>query len=268
MPAGRLRLCLVGTGVIAAEVRRQLAASSDVQVAAVVRSPRSQEGRAAAPGSGDALAVDAVPDTGIDLVVEMASDAAVTQHVVPALERGIPCLVCSVGALATPDVLASVQAAARKGHTYTQLITGAIGAIDALAAAALGGLSEVRYTGRKPPRAWEGTAAASQHSLAQLQEATVVFAGPARAAALRFPKNANVAATVAIAGIGLDQTHVTLLADPAVDCNVHHVVASGAFGRLEFSTYNAAFADNPRSSMLVAWSVTRAILNHASPIRF
>ncbi|CAN7770189.1 aspartate dehydrogenase [Variovorax sp. LjRoot175] len=180
----------------------------------------------------------------------------------------MPCFICSVGALAAPQVLAEILAAAKAGRTFAQLITGAVGAIDALAAAAIGGLDSVRYTGRKPPSAWLGTPAASVGPLADLSAATVVFQGSAREASLGFPKNANVASTIALAGIGLDRTEVTLIADPAVDCNVHHLVAHGAFGKLEFTSHNLPSPDNPRTSGLVAHSVARAILNQVSPLRF
>lgn len=263
-----MRVTLIGTGTIAAQVLSQLAFHTDVQVTAVVRPARPREAAGAAPTWGGVPVLEAVPHQETDLVVEMASDTAITQHVVPALNRGIPCLICSVGALAAPHVLAQVLAAARSGGTFAQLITGAVGAIDALAAAAIGGLHKVHYTGRKPPLAWLGTPAAENWPLADLACATVVFQGDARDASLGFPKNANVASTVALAGIGFDQTEVTLIADPAVDCNVHHIVASGAFGRLEFTCHNTPSPDNPRTSGVVAYSVTRAILNQISPLRF
>ena len=92
------------------------------------------------------------------------------------------------------------------------------------------------------------------------------FTGSARNAALEYPKNANVAASVALAGIGFDETQVELIADPGVTRNVHEVVAEGDFGRLEFRIEGDSLPDNPRSSAITAMSVVREILNPSSPI--
>ncbi len=112
-----------------------------------------------------------------DLLVECAGHQALQEHVVPALERGIPCLVVSVGALSEPGLADRLEAAARRGNTQVQLLSGAIGAIDALAAARVGGLDEVVYTGRKPARAWVGTPAEKLFDLDALTQPTVIFRG-------------------------------------------------------------------------------------------
>jgi len=257
-----MHVTFIGAGAIASEVFDRLAPYHNaLHISAVVRSDTSSR------TWHDVPVYASLPNDYCDLVIEMAGEAAVTQHVVPALRNGVPCFICSVGALAAPQVQAAVRGAAQQGGTTAQLMSGAIGSLDALAAAAVGGLDRVHYTGRKPPAAWEGTPAQAQGALDKLTSPTVIFEGSARDAALKYPQNANVAATIALSGVGLDKTRVTLIADPCVDCNVHHIEASGAFGRLDFCSHNLASPDNPKTSALAAWSVVRAVLDRVSAFR-
>jgi len=264
-----LHVSMVGCGAIGQGVLELLKSDPDVCFDAVIVPEHAMDKarEAIAPFAPNTrvmthLSADAHPD----LLVECAGHDALEEHVVPALEQGIDCLVVSVGALSEPGVAERLEAAARRGNAQVQLLSGAIGAIDALAAARVGGLDAVVYTGRKPPRAWKDTPAELQFDLDALREPTVIFEGNAREAARLFPKNANVAATLSVAGLGLDHTHVKLLADPTVDENVHHVEARGAFGGFELTMRGKPLAANPKTSALTVFSVVRALGNRAHAV--
>ena len=117
-------------------------------------------------------------------------------------------------------------------------------------------MEQVTYVGRKPPAGWRGSPAEQKLDLEALTTgAQTHFQGTAREAALAYPKNANVAAAVALAGIGFDKTTVRLIADADVSANIHEVQAKGDFGNFTFQINGQSLPDNPRSSALAAMSV-------------
>jgi aspartate dehydrogenase len=99
-----------------------------------------------------------------------------------------------------------------------------------------------------------------------LDQESVVFEGNARDAALQFPKNANVAATIALAGIGFEKTEVRIIADPALTQNVHVLEATGNFGTFTMTIAGRPLPSNPKSSSLTAMSLLRCIENRQSAI--
>lgn len=258
------RIALVGFGAIGRSILTRAAALPGVIIThVVVRAGRLADTRAALGELGSAAqAVDHVP-ADCTLVLECAGHAALEAHVVPALERGIECAVLSIGALSEPGLPERLEAAARQGGARLNLLAGAIGGIDAVAAARLGGLDSVVYTGRKPPAGWRGSPAEHVVDLGTLTGAAVIFEGSAREAANLYPKNANVAATLALAGLGLDATRVRLIADPAVSENIHEYEAAGAFGRMKLEMRGKPLTDNPRTSALTVLSALRFLANRA-----
>lgn len=262
-----LNMAIIGYGSVAQYVVKRIGDHPLVNVRTVI----CREGRDAVART--ALGEDIVPihtadglDGSIGLVVDCAGHSGLQAHGAGVLARGIDLTTVSTGALADARLAIALEDAARAGGAQLQLVAGAIGAIDALAAAKLGGLSEVTYTGRKPPSGWAGSPAEQCLDLEHLSEPAVHFSGSARDAALRYPKNANVAATVALAGIGLDETGVRLIADPTIEANCHEVEASGAFGAFTFRIEGAPLPSNPKSSALTAMSAVRSILNHVQPV--
>jgi aspartate dehydrogenase len=263
-------LVVVGCGAIGSAVLDRLRSDPAVRIVGVVARSSGHPASVAvlqrlgieAPVVASLDELDGKPD----LCLECAGHSALANHVVPALRAGIACIVASVGALAADGMAEALEAAALAGNTRVELVAGAIGAIDALAAAREGGLDEVVYTGIKPAASWAGVAGADDIDLTSLREPTIIFEGSARDAARRYPKNANVAATVALAGVGLDRTRARLVADPQATSNIHQLRVQGAFGRFDFTIEGRPLPDNPKSSALTAWSAVRAVRNHVRPI--
>lgn len=189
-----------------------------------------------------------------ELVVECAGHEAVNQYGAKILDAGIDLLIVSSGALADAGLLNELSTTAR--HTGSKLLIapGAIGGLDWLSAAAIAGLEKVVYKSRKPPTAWDGTEAPKM-----VEKAEVFYRSSVRDAAHRFPKNVNAAVTVALAGIGLDDTHLELISDPNITENVHEVYAEGTAGTLELRLRNAAEPGNPKTSLISGFSLAQCI---------
>ncbi len=262
-----IKIAIIGSGAIAEAVARYLAPNDSVTIAAAIIEPGMESRAREVFGSQVELAtsIDALTSA-IDLAADCAGHPALRQHGEAVLAQGINLVTVSSGALADSALYESLAVAARAGGAQLRVVSGAIGALDVLASGRGGELARVPSRGRKPPKGWKGSPAEDKLDLDSLTEATVHFRGSAREAALQYPKNANVAASVALAGLGFDRTTAELIADPGVSRNIHEVVAEGDFGRFEFRVEGNSLPDNPRSSAITAMSVVREILKPAGSI--
>jgi len=193
-----------------------------------------------------------------DIVVECASAAAVAGVVRAARARGKDVLAVSVaGLLAHPELLR--PSAVARGRLVVP--SGALGGLDALRAAREAGLSSVSLTSSKPPRAYAGAqwVVARRIQLGSIRSRKVLYRGNALGAARGFPANLNVAATVALAGIGPHRTRVTIVADPRLAANVHELEVAGASGRFTARFENRPFPENPKTSYLAAMDVIASL---------
>lgn len=259
-----MNIAILGTGAISAYLHTQ-AENSDMNIrAALIRRTATCD-----PWKGVPCfhSVAELPG-GIDLLIDCAGHQGLRDHGVAALAAGIDVLTISLGALADRDLEERLSQAAMTGGASLHLASGAIGALDALRAARVGSLARVKYTGRKPPKGWVGSPAEERLDLDNLEQAETHFAGSARVAAITYPKNANVAAAVALSSLGFDRTEVELIADPNVSTNIHEIEASGDFGALRFSISGNSLPDNPRTSALAAMSVVAAIAESRRRVRF
>lgn len=200
------------------------------------------------------------------VVLECASSGAVSEHVLPALRSGIDCVLCTISALAEPGLPEALALAARKNNAHLQLMAGAIGGADAIAAANVGGLDQVVHSATKHPRSWKGTPAEEKLDLDHLEKAAIFFEGNAREAAGLYPDCANVAALVALLGIGLERTKVRLVADPEAKRNTHQVLAQGTFGEMTLEFAGLPLPGNSKTSALTVYSAVSCLRNRVSPL--
>ena len=256
-----VKIAFLGLGAVGrAVLSRLVAVEPRVRVvgALVARPQRSRECTTFA-------SVDDLLQARPHLVIECARQNVLQALGPRILASGTNLVLSSVGALADAATYAELTRAADAGGARMFIPAGALAGIDALAAARHVGITHVCYTRRAPPSTWVKSGAMDGARAETLDGAQAIFEGSARDAALRYPKNANVAATVALAGIGFDDTRVTLIADPGARYNVHILESEGAFGR-----FTAEIAATPiagsTSSAIVAGSLVRAVLFHTGRI--
>jgi aspartate dehydrogenase len=255
---------MIGWGAIAKSLHARLAAIPSARLERVIVRPERVQ--AVQRELGNAIDVRSQVPADCTLALECAGHSALIEHIEPALLRGTECAVLSIGALHENGLAERLADAAARGGTRLHLLAGAIGGIDAIAAARFAGLDEVIYTGRKPPAGWRGSPAEQVLNLDTLREPAVFLDATAREAARLYPKNANVAATISLAGLGLDATRVRLIADPGITENIHEIKVRGAFGDMELTMRGKPLSDNPRTSALTVLSALRFLANRTGSL--
>lgn len=250
-----LRVGLIGLGAIASRTAELVIAdaSSPLRlIGALVRDTRR-------PRPVDVPVVDSLPDLldlRPDVVAEAAGHEALRRYGPACLRAGVPLVFLSVGALSDRDFEQELRDAARAGGVQATVASGGVGGLDIIASLAEDRLESVVHTIIKPPKAL-GVATDTYRE---------IYRGPAREAAFKFPQNANVAAAVALAGIGLDRTTVVVAADPAATSNRHEIEAAGICGRLAISIDNQPAPANPRTGAVVGASLKHALERLAQSI--
>lgn len=263
-----MKIGIIGEGAIGKYVHDHVRDRGHDVRAILLRPERLQNRTSERHGVDYVSSVDDLPDD-IDHMIDCAGHSALQSYGRDILLRGVDLTTVSIGALADEDLYRHLEKAAIEGNARLHLASGAIGALDCLRAARVGKLHNVTYVGRKPPKGWKGSPAETRLDLDNLgSEAAVHFDGTARNAATEYPKNANVAAAVALAGLGFDDTQVKLIADPNIAENIHEIQATGEFGRFSFEIRGHSLPDNPRSSALAAMSVVSQIEQETQRIRF
>src|SRR3954471_17635 len=182
-----------------------------------------------------------------DVVVEAASQQAVRDWGETILKKGIDFMVIATGAYGDPKLWKKHCDTAAKSGARLRLPSGAIAGLDGLLAMRLGKLEKVKYPSIKPPHAWTGTPAETDFDLPSIKVPTVIFRGTPADAGRLYPKNANLAVTVALCGAGLDHTDIELVADPTLPpgTNASRLEVVSDSGELTLERLRPSMPHNP-----------------------
>ena len=256
----RLKIALIGYGAISQmlfDVFRQKKAPVEI-IGVLVRPGRAKPVQKALGAKVAVVeSLKALLKTKPDIVVEAASQDAVRDFGETVLKKGIDFMVIATGAYGDPKLFKKHIAAAEKGGARLRLPSGAIAGLDGLLAMRAGTLTQVKYTSIKPPHAWNGTPAETDFDLPSIKTRTVIFKGKPADAGRLYPKNANLAVTVALCGLGLDRTEIELVADPTLPAgtNASLLEVEGDSGTLVIERQGLAMPDNPKTGVLTALSM-------------
>jgi|SRR5690625_104901 len=244
-----MKIGLIGAGAIANFLLKEMNQNQTENmqiVSALVRNKEKYEALASKFNVKLYTELEEFLNSNIDIVVEVANVEAV-RTILPTAIQQKDVMIISIGALADEAFLQQVTELAQKHNHSVYLPSGAIGGLDLLQnAQALRKVKQVSLTTRKPA-----------HTLIDqvVDEEVVIFEGKAKDAIKKFPKNINVSIVLSLAGIGINQTKVTIIADPHVEKNIHEITIKGDFGSATFSVSNNPLPENPKTSYLAAMSI-------------
>lgn len=254
-----MTVAVAGLGAIGLELARRLDAGAEGLrlVAVAARDQAKAEAALAgfrAPPPLRPLAALAEAD----IVVEAMPAAAFDAVAEPAVAAGRVFVPASVGALLARPGLVE---AARASGARILVPTGALLGLDAVRAAAEGPVESVTLETRKPPAGLAGAPYLREHGigLEGLAAPTRIFAGNALEAARGFPANVNVAAALALAGIGPERTRVEIWADPTSARNTHTIRVEAEAARFSMTIEGVPSAANPRTGRLTPLSILAAL---------
>ena len=192
----------------------------------------------------------------VDLVIEAASSQAVIEFVPSIIARGKDVIIMSVGALIDPEFKNHLETLATENKCRIYTPSGAIVGLDGIKSASIGKIKEVNLLTRKPPKSLGIPG----------DKKTILYEGKSTEAVRKFPQNMNVAATLSIACD--KEVDVKIIADPEVEQNIHEVQVVGDFGEFKTTTQNRSCNNNPKTSVLAAYSAIKLLksLNENSRI--
>ena len=262
-----IKIGIAGFGTIGQAVGKWVVAQPDLALVGVIGGDPAKAARAVQELGIDVPVMSPTELAGAaDIIVETAPTAAFRDIVVPALSAGI-CVV-TVSAAALIENMDVIDIARASGGRII-IATGALLGLDAVRAAAKGTIHSVTMITRKPPKSLIGAPEVMRlgTDLMALTEPVMLFDGSARNGARGFPANVNVAASLALAGIGPDRTRLQIWADPALDRNTHCIIVDADSASFELRIQNIPTVEKPGTGRITALSVIAAVEGLNSPLK-
>lgn len=189
-----------------------------------------------------------------DMVLEALPPSMFDAVAVPTLKAGKILVAMSGSQLLGRDDL--IELSRRSGGRIV-IPSGAMLGLDAIKAAAVGMIHEVKIVTRKPPSSLVGAPyiVRSGLKLDKLDEALCILKGTVREIAKEFPANVNVAAAVSLAGVGPERTKMEIWADPSLQLNTHTVSVRSDSSDFSMSIQNRPSHENPATGRITSQSV-------------
>lgn len=196
----------------------------------------------------------------VELVIEAASQNAITSYLNQLISFKKDVLVMSVGAFADSAFFSEVSRNVESNDINIYVPSGAIAGIDALKSVK-NSVSYVTLTTTKNPNSLKDSPFFKNNNLTvdSIKKRTLIFEGSAIEAVQNFPTNVNVAALLGLAGIGVEKTKVNVIADPSIRINKHEIKVIGKFGELIVRVKNIPSSTNPKTSYLAILSVIECL---------
>ena len=196
----------------------------------------------------------------LDLVVEAASQDAVSDNALSIIQNRKDLLIMSGGALLDESVFEIISDACKEFKKTVYLPSGAISGLDAIKSVK-NELESVVLSTTKHPNSLKGAKFFEDFkiNLEDIKEKSTIFEGTANEAVRLFPKNINVSALLSLSGLGSHETIVKIIADPNTTKNTHEITARGKFGQITTKIENVPDPQNPRTSRLAILSAIETL---------
>lgn len=218
-----IRVGLLGYGKIGRALAQEVQNNPNAELV-VIQDPLYQ-GEAPVPVRPKLLPEDLEQ---LDLVVEAAT-ADVLKAGIDDILTHCNLMLFSVTAFSDPEFQQKVETLCKEYGRRVYLPHGAILGLDGL------------FDGRSLLTSVQVVTTKNPASLGRTDtQRTVLYEGPTREACHLFPRNVNVHAAVALAGLGFEKTRSCIVADPAVHTNSHRITVEGQGIHFEIMVTSAA----------------------------